>query len=134
MFAKAGRLRATVSHPPYSSAHCPALGLKLAAAARILDCPSIMPVTATFHVKPPISPPKQPVYMAPQPYKRPTPNPTEMELAAKANELLNYRSKNISEILAQKEGMASQWHCSSPSGHRVVWNDRFVSTMPSSLE
>ena len=68
-----------------------------------------MPVTATFHTKYPISPPKQPIYKAPSPYKRPTPDPADEELARKMNDLLDYRSKNISNILAQKEGHESAY-------------------------
>ena len=60
-----------------------------------------MPVTMSMNKT---SPPRSPTYMHPSKsmYKPPSPDPAEVLAAAKANELLNLRSANISYILAQR--------------------------------
>ena len=52
---------------------------------------------------------QQPVFRAPQKYVRPSADPRQELEAAKANELLNMRSKNISSILAQREANGSEF-------------------------
>ena len=42
-------------------------------------------------------------------YQRPLPNVAEQEHAAKANELLNLRSKNISSILEQRAAAGNEF-------------------------
>ena len=53
-----------------------------------------MAPTMSFHTKTTVSPPRR--------YQRPLPDPAAEAQAAKANELLNMRSKNISHIMAQR--------------------------------
>lgn len=61
-----------------------------------------MPVTAKFHQSPPLRRPSPP-YVPAQQYVPPTPDPVAELQAAKANELLNLRSKNISNIIGQRQ-------------------------------
>lgn len=70
-----------------------------------------MPPSMTFHTKTTNSPtrpiqPKRPwPYVQPPSYSPPQPNVSAEAEAAKANELLNLRSKNISHILAQRAAL-----------------------------
>jgi hypothetical protein len=65
-----------------------------------------MPVTATFHTS--TSPPS----LAGRRFRARPIDPVEEERAAKANELLNLRSKNISSIIAQREKAGNDAHAS----------------------
>jgi hypothetical protein len=72
-----------------------------------------MVVGMRFHAKSSMSPPKQPVYEVPKPYVRPTPDAAEQAHAAKLNELLNIRSKNINHILEQRAQAGNEFSASS---------------------
>ena len=75
-----------------------------------------MPVSMTFNGRPPISPPKHDYggQFTRAPVWRPRQeDPAEMERAAKANELLNLRSKNINYILEQRSQAENQFAATS---------------------
>ena len=70
-----------------------------------------------FH-SPPSSPPKaaasqQPTFQRPKAYIRPEADPSADVEAAKANELLNLRSQNISHIIKQREASGAQFSAHS---------------------
>ena len=66
----------------------------------------------TFNGRPAISPPKHDYagqFKRPPAYTPPKPDPAEVAHAAKANELLNLRSKNINYILEQRSQQENEF-------------------------
>jgi hypothetical protein len=65
-----------------------------------------MPPQMKIHSPPPT---KQPIFKQPPAYVRPEPDKEAELAAAKANELLNLRSRGISSIIKQREEAGSQY-------------------------